>query len=140
MGVAVDLSARAAEKIGIERKRERVSRARKRDIKQTLHFLTLSSFKIIFHIGHVAVIERNLRLFAVDDARIRAGRRESRFARKKWNDHRVPFRSFRLVRGNQLNRVRLGRLGLTDLVEVAAKREPKIGQRLLLRFRRSGCA
>src|SRR5207253_8423398 len=126
--VAVDLTACATKKTGVERKYERVPRTCERDIKQSLHFLTLNPFELFFHLGNVAVIERDLRLFAGNDSRISASRAETRFAREKGNNHRVPLRSFRLVRGDQLNCIRLGRLGLGDLVEGSTKRERKIGK------------
>src|SRR5207302_182076 len=98
--VAVDLTARAAEEVGIEREYERVPRTSERDIKQSLHFLTLNPFELVLHVGHIAVIECNLRLFAGNNSRISAGRAEARFACEKGNNHCVPLRSFRLVRGD----------------------------------------
>ena len=41
------------------------------------------------------------------------------------------------MRSDQLDRISLRRFSFTDLVEVAPKRERKVGQRLLPRFR--GC-
>src|SRR5947207_14648491 len=70
--VSVDLTARAAEEVGIERKHDRVPRPGQRDIKQSFHFLTLNPFELVFHLSNVAVIERDLRLFAGNDSWISA--------------------------------------------------------------------
>ena len=121
-------AALATEKIGVERKYERVPRTCERDIKQPLHLLTLNFFHFLFQIGAIAAIECDERLLARDDERITNVAAEARFAREKGNNHRVPLRSFRLVRGDQLNCIRLGRLGFADLVEVSTKRERKIGK------------
>src|SRR5256885_17090321 len=59
---------------------------------------------------------------------------EPRLTRQKRHNHRVPLRSFRLLRGDQLDRIGFRRFSLADLIEIAPKGQGKVGPRLLPRF------
>ena len=92
---------------------------------------------MLFQIRAIASIERDELLFARNDEWITNVPTKPRLACQKRDNDRVPFRSFRLMRSDQLDRISLRRFSFTDLVEVAPKRERKVDQRLLPRFR--GC-
>ena len=83
-------------------------------------------FHVVFQVRAIAAIECDERLPARNDQRITNVPAKPRLARQKRYNHTIPLRSFRFVRGDQLDRISLRRFSLADLIEVAPKRQRKI--------------
>src|SRR5439155_21770731 len=100
-------------------------------------YLQLYLYHFIFQYIAISSVERDERLLPDNDERITNVPAEPRLTRQKRHNHRVPLRSFLLVRGDQLDCIGFRRFSLADLLEIAAKSQGKVGQRLLPRF--GGC-
>ena len=84
--------------------------------------MALNPFQLLFQISAITPIEGNEGFFAGQHHRITNVSAEPCFACEKRNDHGVPFGSFRLVRGDQLDRMVVERFGFAYRVKVASQR------------------
>ena len=119
-------------KIAIERQHQRMPRARDSDVKQPLHFLAAQDFRGLFNFFFAIFLVQRRNYFVLsrdaDDRRI--SRRKSGDApAEERHDDGVPFRAFGFLRGDELNRVLIGKARWTLLFHVGAKPFGEIRQR-----------
>ena len=99
-------------------------RSRERHIEQAFHFLPLCVFDFLLQFGgNIGTIENDLRSVRLDRfnrTRI-TDRRAPNFSRKKWHNDCLPFRAFRFVRSDQLNRIGERRARLARFAKIRSQ-------------------
>src|SRR6058998_1495265 len=127
----MELSSGISEKLLVKSEHQRVLRARESHVEQPFHFLSLDLLKLVFVFVEICSIKNDLCLECIHASNhVWISRRcIADFARKKRHDHRLPFRTFGFVSGDQLDRFARRRMGLARSVKLRSQALSEICKR-----------